>query len=404
MRHTLSFTAILFIFLLSYVPAHAQVGITATSFLQFNNHARSMGMGGGTVALRHHAGGAHVNPATIGNPGHVELTTQFHKLGNNNFPYYALGTDMSLENRDRSFYMPAFVITLDRWSFSYQLAYLDFTEQLHTTPSGEPLGTFSSNELAHTFTTAYRWSDYLSFGAGINIIRSKLVPSGIQVGGQESLVGSAVSLDLGAYGEYPYRINDNIKLTPSAGWSLTDFGNKIKYLDRSRGDPLPMMMRGGLGLQLEYTDPVEDIAILSDKIPVSVAYYRSFEKLMARVDTVGNAMGPFEALFNSWDTYRDHLGIGVQEFSLGEQIDHRGGLEIILFEMLSFRSGFSRDAEVNRGGQTSFFGVGFHYNMFSLDYVRQESQSERFNRDIEQNYWQFSLKFSIDRVEKWLGG
>ncbi len=404
MRQILSFTAVLFIFLLGYVPANAQVGLTATPFLQFNTHTRSMGMGGATVALRHHTAGAHVNPATIGNPGHVELTTQFHKRWDNEFPYYSLGTEwLPNFSDDMGYYMPTLGITKGSWSFSYQLAYLDLGEQERTDPSGAVLGTFSSHEQAHTFTSAYRWSDYLSFGAGINIIRSKLVPAGIQVGGQESQVGSAVSLDLGAYGEYPYWLNDNVKLTPSAGWSLTDFGSMIKYSDRADGDPLPMMMRGGLGLQLEYTDPVKDLAILSDKTPVSVAYYRSFEKLMARVDTTGNAMGPFEALFNSWDTFQRDNGQRLLEYPLGEQIDHRGGLEIILFEMLSLRSGFSREGKANGGHEIGYFGFGLHYSMFRLDYVREDSNTNRVTRNEGLNYWQFSLRLSTDRVEKWLG-
>ncbi len=360
--------------------------------------------GGATVALRYHRAGAHVNPATIGNPGHLEISSQFQSLNSNEFPYYRSGIYwLPSFQDDRNFYMPSISVTKDRWAFSYQLSYFDLGEEVRTDPSGRRIGTFSSHEQAHTFTAAYRWSDHLSFGAGINIIRSKLVPGGLVIGGSETQVGSSVALDLGVYGQYPYWFNDNIKLTPSAGWSLTDFGSKIKYSERANGDPLPMKMRGGLGLKLELTESVDDIEFLKGKTPFSVAFYQSFEKLMARTDLSGNSMGPFEALFSSWDTYPRDTGPHMVSHPLGEQIDQRGGLEVIVFDMLSFRHGYYNVAEANGGGKRTYFGFGLHYKMVSLDYLDQDIDSESYLQPYDA-FWQLSLAFSVDQVQGLFGG
>ena len=370
----------------------------AVPFIENNDHVRSKALGGATVALRNHTGGIHLNPAVIGNPGNVELTTQF--AGMHSFPLIRLGRKYPLN--DSKFYMPSMSVSFDRWSVAYQMTYQVMNLGIYRIPQNPEGRALPDNrEQVHTVSAVYRWGEHVSVGGGINFIHSKLAERSVDVSGDPFHTGSAVSIDLGAYGEYPFDLNDNIVLKSSAGWSLTDFGGMIEYDDAQQGDPLPMKMRLGLGAIVAYTDPVQHIKLFENKRPVSIGFYRSFEKELVRRDPdTGEPMSAIEALFGAWDSM-DWPSYDPEVYPLGDQIGHRFGMEVILFEMVSIRQGYRRSPEIEGGGKLHRFGFGLQYGPVALDYVRLDRELSDFDFGSNHEFWQLSVQLSTERVMNW---
>ena len=379
----------------------AQVGITAMPFLQINTQARSMGMAGANVAMPHNQAGSNLNPAVIGSPGRLELSTQFMGLSSNTD--FRLGTRwLPNYGSDLSFYMPSVHYSTSNWSFAYQYAHIDLEDR--RTPAQDPSATktYSLYEFSHTLSAAYRWNNYFSTGIGINYVKSR--PQ-VRIREEGVISAKKLTFDFGLYGAYPYTFDDRLKITPSLGWSLTDFGSLVSYKDHYK-DPLPIMMRGGMGLRLEYLDTFPGLPVIGENSPISIGLYRSYSKIMARLENYTppeqdassiEPMGPFKALFNSWDSYKYFNGQEVVSVSPGEQLMHHSGLEITLFDILSYRRGFFREDEHNGGRKYRTEGFGLHYKFISLDYV-EYIFDDRSHPLANTSYYQFTVSVPA----KWL--
>jgi len=83
---------------------------------------------------------------------------------------------------------------------------------------------------------------------------------------------------------------------------------------------------------------------------------------------VYEAVGPWEALFNSWGPYTWFDGQRNVELSLIDQLQTQTGFELIFMEVLSIRFGHFYEHPKNGDRSYDTFGFGLHYKYFSLDY------------------------------------
>lgn len=364
-KFTVTFIALILITCLPEMGI-SQVAITAVPFLQINTDTRSRGMGEATVALLNSRGGIHLNPATIGRKNTIELyspVTFNNENGLFTTPWLSGSTasDVYLQ-------YPGIIVGFYKLSVGYQYTYLNLGEQFVTGDySPTPIGSVSSHERVHTISFSYQITDNFFIGAGLNFGKSNLL-SGQTVNGQKMKSPSFTTVDAGIYADHTYSYKD-ILITPSVGWSLTDFGEPIGYVNGQEKDPLPMMMRGGIGLKLESTERIWD------RTAFSIGGYASISKIMARYKTEvvdGNTqykpMGPWKALFNSWGPYQRFNGQEYVELSLLDQLQTQTGVEIIYLEILSLRFGHFYEHPQNGARSYDTFGIGVHYKYFTLDY------------------------------------
>jgi hypothetical protein len=202
---------------------------------------------------------------------------------------------------------------------------------------------------------------------GLNFGKSNLA-SGQLINGREIKSPTFTTVDVGIYADRTYSYKD-VLITPSVGWSITDFGEPIGYVDGVRKDPLPMMMRGGLGLKLESRERIWN------RTAFSFGGYASLSKIMARQkeEQTPNGiqykpMSPWEALYNSWGSFRRFDGQQYVEVSLLDQLQTQTGLEIIFLEMLSLRFGHFYEHPQNGARSYDTFGIGVHFKYITLDY------------------------------------
>lgn len=378
----------------------AQVAITAVPFLEINNHARSMGLAGSTVAYRGLKSGLHLNPATIGNEHSVEFSSQF----NTKESFGLLGTPwLTSFSSDLQIYQPSFIIGFKDFSIGYQYTYFNLGSQFITEPFGtEFFKSSNSYEFAHTISVSTNINKHLSIGFGFNSFKSRL-ESLHSISGREVNSASGNSLDFGAYFEYPF-IYQSVKIKPSLGWSLTDFGNPIRYSGDIYEDPLPMTMSGGFGLTFDIDEQYLGLQI------ISVGVYGSLDKILARKEEVTRidngitlisyeAVGPLEALFQSWGRYERFNGAETITLNVWEQFRRQSGLEVTLIEIISLRFGKYYEHPENGARNYRTFGIGLSYKYFSFDYSTIDNN--KGNSPIDNtDFYELSIKIPFGIFSK----
>lgn len=353
----------------------SQVAITAVPFLQIDSDTRSMGLGGSTVAMMGGIGGMHLNPATIGKKNTLEIYSPINIDGSQ--PFFS-SPWLSSFNSDLYLQSPGAIFSKDRWAVGYQHKYLSLGEQQVRDENGFPTNqTFDSYEYVHTFSASYKISKNIMVGAGYSFGKSVIARGAVV--GENYKSPSFETFDVGIYADHTYEGKDFL-FTPSIGWAINDYGQPIGY-GTGRKDPLPMMMRLGLGLRADSKKRV------SDRTAFSMAGYASLSKIMARLKAeetpegvVYKPMGPWKALFNSWDTYTRFNGQRNVDLSLAEQLQTQVGLEFIFLEMMSFRFGYYYEDRQNGDRSYATLGVGFKHKYFSFNYaVIDDGDQSRLN-------------------------
>ena len=369
----------------------AQTEITAVSFLEINNDAKSMGMAGANVAMRGARSGLHLNPAAFGQPDMLEFSSQINLDQEN----YFFGTQWlpGFNNNEEGLRLltPQIIAGFKKFSFGYQYTYLDLgIHYITNQTSPEPVGTYQAYEHAHTLSAAYHINRHLSVGAGINFIKSSLIASFDTV---KYKAPERTTWDIGIYGDYSYEY-EHVTVTPSVGWSITDIGNPIRYPSSMNADPMPIVMRLGLGVDVATKENKHGLRA------VRVAGYLSRDKIMARRENDGSPMGPIKAIFNSWDSYTIHKGIGTVTLSLRNQLRKQHGLEITFFDFLSLRAGHYWEHEYNGARKFTTLGFGVNYKYFTVDFAKINTKAESHALNGTE-FLQFTANLPLENIYKW---
>jgi len=267
-------------------------------------------------------------------------------------------------------YNPVVAYSKNHWTFSYELKFRDYGVNVNPNHSGTSEFEYHPFQSAHTLSAAYQFSDSFTAGLGINIVNSKLYPTGIAVGGNHGAKASGVSLNMGVI----YHKNlktDLFELKPGGGWSLTEFGPTIKYSGSSAREPLPMIMRAGVSLQATFN------RTFKNRHYFSLGVFENFSKLMLDKNLAkGDRPGPFHTLFNSWGSLPYYTGSDWIEISQGDQIRRHTGFELGVMDFLYLRYGLQRQSGVMTHEHKKFKGLGLNLPYVNIDYVTYRVNSE----------------------------
>ncbi|MGM0589695.1 MAG: type IX secretion system outer membrane channel protein PorV [Bacteroidota bacterium] len=336
----------LFIIGAGALQSQAQVGITAVPFLQIEPDSRAAGMGNTGVAIADNASAIFWNPAGLAfQRGNQISITHSKWLPNFN-------TDLFYDYLVGKYYFE------DIGTIGGHITFLNLGEQERTDETGEPLGTFSSYEVAGGASYGFELNKHFAVGTGFRFIYSKLVPSGLQVGGQEARAGTSIGLDLaGMYKSGPINLL-NREAQINAGLNLSNIGPGVQYTDRKQQDPLPTLLRVGAAFTMDLdAEGYNTLTLASD-----------VSKIMARNDTTGNADGVLKAMVSSWDTFTRFNGSEYVDVSLAEQLMVGLGLEYWYDQKFALRSGYYYESPKNGNREFITLGAGIRYNIFGVDF------------------------------------
>jgi len=325
-RITILFTVLFTVMGTSRAFAVSEAGVL---FLLISPGARAVGMGNTFAAVSDDATASYYNPAGFAFQGGREITFMHANW------LRQLVDDMYYEYLAYKQEVPSLGGVIGG-----NITFLNLGEQVHTGPdSPDPIGTFTSWDLAVTLNYATRLTPDLGLGIGMRYIRSNLAPMGA---GEEKGkgVGNAFAVDLAALYKAPFLPG------LSLGANLSNMGPKITYVDAAQADPLPTNLR--LGLAYKVIDS-------------------EFNRLQIAVDTnkllvvrhKDKKPDPFyKAIFTSWT-----------DGSLSDQARRlitSVGAEYVYSDLIFLRAGYYYDEE----GRVKYptFGAGLQYSMFRFDF------------------------------------
>ncbi|MDZ7266158.1 MAG: PorV/PorQ family protein [candidate division KSB1 bacterium] len=310
-------------------PVWAQgPGSSGVLFLLIAPGARAAGMGESFVAIADDATATYWNPAGLA----FQERTQIALMHSNWLP--ELASDL--------YYDYATIVRPmgNIGTAGLSLTFINLGTQIITgETSPDPLGEFSSYELALAGSWGTKLSANSAAGVTLKFIYSNLAPRGA---GAEQGDGraTAFAVDLG----YLHR---NLLIDRfNFGVNLTNVGPKISYIDAAQADPLPTNLRLGFSYHL-IKQEFNSLMIATE-----------FDRLLVAPRPEGGADPVFKALVTAWtdEPLKDEL----------KHIIYNIGAEYWYNNFVALRTGYHYD----RVGRVKYvsFGAGLKYSSLGLDF------------------------------------
>ncbi|MCP4582891.1 MAG: PorV/PorQ family protein [candidate division Zixibacteria bacterium] len=231
--------------LISFTPSYAQVSHTAVPFLLMTPDARGKSMADGGSVYSTGAASVFYNPANLMS---VEKYT-----GDLNYtrPFPDLADDLFAVN----LYAAAGIG--DQIRCAIGMNRLDFGSQERVGEYGESLGEYNSYDLAVGLYGALDLDSTTHIGVGVKYIRSHLSDNAADKSFafdfgmlfKNRFPGLTYITDEYAYPEIRKAVNARDTRGISIGISLANLGPALSYIDADQKDPLPRVMRLGIGYQ-----------------------------------------------------------------------------------------------------------------------------------------------------------
>lgn len=213
------------------VAGAAEAGSSAAAFLKIGVGARAVGMGEAAAAVAAGPEALYWNPAGLAayERGAVSFT---HNEWLEDVRYEYLGLSYPLLN------VGTFAFTAGRVSMG---------EIEGRNEQGDPTGTFNASDMALSLGYARRLLKILTVGVGAEYVTEK-----IEAESAATFAGTA-----GA-------IVDTPLAGLAAGVSASNVGGELKFIEE--GDPLPMVVRGGLAYLLPFGGEANRLTVAADAV------------------------------------------------------------------------------------------------------------------------------------------
>ncbi|MCC5941398.1 MAG: type IX secretion system outer membrane channel protein PorV [Balneolaceae bacterium] len=345
-------SGLLIMTLISVLPMHAQVGITAVPFLQIEPDSRAGGMGNTGVAIADDASAIFWNPAGLG----FQTSNQVSLTHANWLP--AFNADLYYD------YLSGTMYVENVGTFGGHITYLNLGEQVRMDETGLDRGRFSSFEISAGISYGKNLSDNFALGTGIRFVYSSLADG--SVGGQDINPGSSIGVDLGAlYRTDPFLVGTR-EATFSLGLNLANVGPRMQYTDNSQKDPLPATLRFGLAYKMDLDHRGINTLTFSNDITKIMARSERVER--ANGDVSFESMSTLKALYRSWGSYERFDG--QQNLTVGfiDQLMFGFGLEYWYDQLFALRAGYYYEHPDNGNREFLTLGAGLRYNIFGFDF------------------------------------
>lgn len=208
---------------------------------------------------------------------------------------------------------------------------------------------WNSDDVYSTFSFGVGIDYYMQFNAGISLKHISSIIN-YRPTGQEFMDAKASinTFDFGLLINVPilklidkeiqFDLLENNPLYPffnfSTGYSQLNNGDEIYYIDPSQADPLPRLAKLGYGLSIGFNLELEKQTLKALGFDFTV----EAEDLLVERNFV---FSPDTSAFTSYQSFLGDINISKNIFSVkgDDNVVSRVGLEIELFEILSYRNG-----------------------------------------------------------------
>ena len=363
---------------------------TAVPFLQIEPDSRASGMGMTGVAIADNAYAPFWNPAGLAGQEGTEVSFT-------HAPWLpALGANLSYEHLSAKHGMG------EAGTVGGHFTYFDLGTQVATNDQGQPLGNFSSYELALGVSYGYPVTDKLAVGTGARLIYSNLT-GGLDVENLDTSAGVSFGVDLGAKYELP-DLGLGQSSVPTVAFNLANMGPGISYTEFNEfPDAIPTTLRLGTALDTQLDD-FNRIQLAADVNKVIVRPRRN--------EAGDLEYDPFyKALFTSWETRTiktvreanktcddlatdDNADNDCEEVSGLRSVTVGLGAEYWYNDLFALRTGYFYEDPANGNRQFLTFGTGIRYSLVGVDisYIYALEEDSPLSEQLR-----FSLLLNIPR-------
>ncbi|HEX7077455.1 MAG TPA: PorV/PorQ family protein [Candidatus Eisenbacteria bacterium] len=279
--------------------------------------ARSDGMGRAYVAVANDANAIWWNPGAMA----------FSRGRDASFMYTQLVPGLAT---DVNYSYLAYVQHVEGWGgIGASLGYLSYGKSEATDVDGNPIGEFTSYEIAPAVAYGTEVMNNLGVGVALKFVRVDLAPSFTSLDNRPGR-GSTFAADIGGLLKVP-------QWRASFGGTIDNLGPKIAYIDEDQADPLGRNLRLGVSYS-----PIEN----------------EVHRVLIAADATRYLLPNRTLAVDVWDA----------------------GAEYEFNRLLALRTGYVSDP---RGTITDFtFGLGLEYRGFRFDYasVPQSKYLDRVSR------------------------
>ncbi len=380
---------------------------TAVPFLMISPDSRAGGMGDAGVAVSADANAIHWNPSKL---VFAEDQSEFRMSYS---PWLRnLVPDMSLA------YLAGYKkLASGRSAIGASLRYFNLGSIQFTDVNGQPIRDFKPAEFAIDLTFSQKLSEKVSGGITLRYINSNLT-GGLNVSGANTKAGQTIAADVSMY-----YIKDDVQFGRKDGefaWGLnvSNIGGKMSYSDAAKRDFIPINLRTGPRLTMnfdDYNSLTWNLDINKLLVPTPPVYLIDSTGTVVR-DDQGNLViasgkdpnrGVAAGMFGSFTDapgvvyYDDNGNVQVEPGSITREefreINFGTGLEYWYAKQFAFRGGYFWEHYTKGNRKYVTLGAGLRYNVFSLDlsYLIANTQ-----RSPLANTLRFTLGFNFDGKKK----
>lgn len=359
-KSLLVFLTIGFFYGLNPLKLAGQSAVTGVPFIENILDVRLQSLGNSFVSYDGLVGMQEINPAGIGIEGDL-------------IPYFTTRESFA----DIRFYQFGASYKKEKLGFAVSSRVVPYPTQTTTNAMGGNVDSHKPLQFYQAASISYEINKNWSIGTGLNYIHSDL-SMGSSINGEETKVGRTLSLDLGAIYKTSFIVRDKWTINPNFGLSLSDFGDLIKYTEDGEGDPLPMIFRTGLGLEIITLKDWNGFQMIGVSSALSIS--KMLVALEFKNDGSVKRIGPFQTLLKGWGTYRELNPNNGQfiEYSLPEQFIYHAGLEMTFLESFSLRLGHQYGQELNDFRSLNSWGFGIDVYYIGIDYVNSSHTSSSY--------------------------
>ena len=323
---------------------------TAVPFLMIAPDTRAGGMGDVGCATTPDGNSIHWNPAKM------TFASQNLGVSVSYAPWMrALASDMNLA------YLSFYKKIGKNQTIGASLRYFSLGSITFTNESGEVTGQFTPNEFAVDVAYSRKLANRLSGGVALRYINSNLT-GGYTVGTTKSKAGQSVAADVSVY----YK-NDEMEIAGSKstfmfGTNISNMGAKMSYSQSSEKDFIPINLRIGSGLKIDFDD-YNSLGVYLDLNKLLVPtnpHYDTSGAIDAGMDpNVAVPQGMIQSFYDAPGGFKEEL----------REITYSPGLEYWYDKQFAVRAGYFYEHPTKGNRQYVTLGAGVRYNVFGLDFA-----------------------------------
>jgi hypothetical protein len=346
---------------------------TAVPFLMIAPDTRAGGMGDAGVGSTPDGNSIHWNSAKMA------FAPQNFGLSVSYTPWMrGLSSDMNLA------YLSIYKKIGKSQTFGTSIRYFSLGNIIFTNENGDETGQFNPSEFAIDIAYARKLSDHFSGGLAFRYINSNLT-GGYTVGTTKSKAGQSIAADISVY----YK-NEDIELGGKKsilmfGTNLSNIGSKMSYSETSEKDFIPINLRLGSGLKVDFDD-YNSLGIFIDfnklLVPTQPSYDTSGNIIAGLNPDVAVAKGMIQSFYDAPAGFTEEL----------HEITYSAGLEYWYDKQFAVRGGYFYEHPLKGNRQYFTLGAGLKYNIFGLDFAYLIPTTER---NPLENTLRFTLTFDF---------